>query len=64
MLWKDKGQAQDLACMHEKYYGPSHHAEDDERMSYVEKAHRGLEMFQFLYKTEDNLQGYASPQRV
>jgi hypothetical protein len=51
-------------AMHEKYYGPSHHAEGNERMSYVEKAHRGLEMFQFLYKTEDNLQGYAGPQRV
>jgi hypothetical protein len=49
---------------HEKYYGPSRHAEGDERMSYVEKAHRGLEMFQFLYKIEDNLQGYAGPQRV
>jgi hypothetical protein len=47
-----------------KYYGPSHHAEGDERMSYVEKAHRGLEMFQFLYKIEDNLPGYAGPQRV
>jgi hypothetical protein len=49
---------------HEKYYGPSRRAEGDERMSYVEKAHRGLEMFQFLYKIEDNLQGYAGPQRV
>jgi hypothetical protein len=49
---------------HEKYCGPSRRAEGDERMSYVEKAHRGLEMFQFLYKIEDNLQGYAGPQRV
>jgi hypothetical protein len=33
-------------------------------MSYVEKAFCGLKMFQFLYKIEDNLQGYAGPQRV
>jgi hypothetical protein len=61
---KTKDKHKIWPAAHEKYYGPSRRAEGDERMSYVEKAHRGLEMFQFLYKIEDNLQGYAGPQRV
>jgi hypothetical protein len=61
---KTKDRHKIWPAAHEKYYGPSCREEGDERMSYVEKAHRGLEMFQFLYKIEDNLQGYAGPQRV
>jgi hypothetical protein len=33
-------------------------------MFYVEKAFYSLEMFKFLYKIKDNLQGYASSQKV